>query len=410
MKLWIKYILAAVIGVLIGSYIFPPGQSHFEKLQFASMIVLNLGRYAMLPLVFFSLAYGTYRLRLDRRILAILGKTALIVVASSFILIAFGTAAVLLLNPERIPIIIETERVHSLPGFREMLTAIFPANLFRIFVESGDFLFPLVLFSLFLGLNFTFDKVLTRPAVQLFDSFSRIFYHISKFVNELLGLGIIILAAAFVVHLRQAEELELYSQLILLLGLLAAFIIFGLYPLLLYFFAGRRKPYKNLYAILAPAIAAFFSGNSYFSLVPLTAHVKENLGVPRKIGAVTLPLFTVFSKAGTAMVTSITFIVILKSYSSLGIGFLEIAWIMGLSFSLSLLTSAVPGFGVAAALSALCVLYGRGIENGFLIVYPILPILSSFAVFLDVVTSAFGTVIITHSEGEQKEIYAKDFI
>jgi Na+/H+-dicarboxylate symporter len=110
------------------------------------------------------------------------------------------------------------------------------------------------------------------------------------------------------------------------------------------------------------------------------------------------------------MVTSITFIVILKSYSSLGIGFLEIAWIMGLSFSLSLLTSAVPGFGVAAALSALCVLYGRGIENGFLIVYPILPILSSFAVFLDVVTSAFGTVIITHSEGEQKEIYAKDFI
>lgn len=410
MKLWIKYALATIIGILLGTYVFPPGQSAFENLRFASLIILNIGRYAMLPMVFFSLAYGTYRLRLDRHILVVLGKTALIVIVSGIILIAIGTAAVLLLDPERIPIIIETEQVHPLPTFREMLTAIFPANLFRIFVESGDFLFPLVLFSLFLGLNFTFDKVLTRPAVQLFDSLSRIFYHISKFANEILGLGLIVLAAGFVVHLRRTEELELYSQLILLLGILSALIIFGLYPLLLYFFAGRRKPYKNLYAILAPAIAAFLSGNSYFSLVPLTAHVKENLGVPRKIGAVTLPLFTIFSKAGTSMVTSITFIVILKSYSSLGIGFTEITWIMGLSFSLSLLTSAVPGFGVAAALSALCLLYGRGIESGFLIIYPILPVLGSFAVFLDVVTSALGTVIIAHSEEEQKEVYAKDFI
>jgi len=361
-------------------------------------------------MVFFSLAYGTYRLRLDRHILVVLGKTALVVFISGVILVSLGTAAVLLLDPERIPIIIETEQVHSLPGFREMLAAVFPANLFRIFVDSGDFLLPLVLFSLFLGLNFTFDKVLTRPAVQLFDSLSRIFYHISKFVNEILGLGLIVLAVLFVVHLRQTEELELYFQLILLLGLLAAFIIFGLYPLLLYFFAGRRKPYKNLYAILAPSIAAFLSGNSYFALGPLTAHVKENLGVPRKIGAVTLPLFTILSKAGTAMVTSITFIVILKSYSSLGIGFAEITWIMSMSFSISLLTSAVPGFGVAAALSALCLLYGRGIESGFLIIYPILPVLGSFAVFLDVITSALGTVIIAHSEEEQKEIFAKDFL
>jgi aerobic C4-dicarboxylate transport protein len=410
MKLWIKYILATVIGILIGTYIFPEGNGPYENLRFTMQIILNIGRYAMLPMVFFSLAYGVYRLRLDRRILVILGKTAVIIITSSILLIAVGTLAVILLDPERIPIIIETETVHRLPTFREMILAIFPTNLFRLFIESGDFMFPLVLFSLFLGLNFTFDKVLTRPTVQLFDSLSRIFYHISKFVNEILGLGLIILATGFVVHLRQTEELELYSQLILLLGLLAAFIIFGLYPLLLYFFVGRQNPYRHLYAILAPSIAAFLSANSYFALVPLTAHVKENLGVPRKIGATALPLFTIFSKAGTAMVTSITFVVILKSYSSLGIGFSEITWIMSLSFSLSLLTSAVPGFGVAAALSALCVLYGRGIENGFLIIYPILPVLGSFAVFLDVVTSALGTVVITHSEEEQKAIYLKDYI
>ena len=110
------------------------------------------------------------------------------------------------------------------------------------------------------------------------------------------------------------------------------------------------------------------------------------------------------------MVTSITFIVILRSYSSLGIGAGEVVWIMLFSFGVSLLTSAVPGLGVAVALSALCAAYGRGIETGFLIIYPILPVLSSFAVFLDVVTSALGSLAVSHSEENQKEIYAKDFI
>jgi len=410
MKLWIKYVFAAIVGILLGMYVFPASETSYQNLQFAVRIVLNIGQYALLPLVFFSMSYAAFQLRMDQRVLAVLGKSLLYVLATGILLVCLGTLSVFLLNPERIPIIIETEKVYSLPGFREMLEDILPANLFQIFIHSGNFLFPLVLFSLFLGLNFSFDKFLSKPAVQLFDSLSRIFYHIGKFVNEILGIGIVVLSSFFIMHLRISDELELYSQLILLIGLLAAFIILGIYPIILYFLTGRQNPYKYLYALLAPGIAAFFSGNSYFSLIPLTSHVKENLGVPRKIGAVTVPLFTVLSKAGTAMVTSITFIVILRSYSSLGIGAGEVVWIMLFSFGVSLLTSAVPGLGVAVALSALCSAYGRGIETGFLIIYPILPVLSSFAVFLDVVTSALGSLAVSHSEDNQKEIYAKDFI
>lgn len=410
MKLWIKYIFAAIVGILLGSYVFPSSELSYQNLQFAARLVLNIGQYALFPLVFFSLTYATFQLRMDQRVLPVLGKALVYVFATGVLLIGIGTIAVFLLNPQRIPIIIETQQVHSLPGLRGLLTAIFPANLFHVFINSANFLFPLVLFSIFLGLNFSFDKFLSKPAAQLFDSLSRIFYHIGKFINEILGLGIVVLSAFFVVHLRHSEEMELYSQLILLLGLLAAFIIFGLYPIILYFLTGRQNPYKYLYALIAPATAAFFSGNSYFSLIPLSSHVKENLGVPRKVGAATLPLFTVLSKAGTAMVTSITFIVILKSYSSLGIGVGEVVWIMLFSFGVSLLTSSVPGLGVAAALTALCAAYGRGIENGFLIIYPILPILSSIAVFLDVITSGLGALVISYSEENQKEIYAKDFI
>ena len=410
MKLWIKYLLAATIGVILGIYVFPTGETAYQNTEFAAQIVLHIGRYALFPLIFFSLAYGTFRLRMDRRTLAVIGKSFLIIIATAALLVGIGTGIVLVIAPERIPIIVETEMVHAFPSFEELIFRIFPNNLFNIFTGDGNVLFPVVFFSLFLGLNFSFDKVLTRPVVQVFDSLTRIFYHIAKFVNEILGLGLIVLSAYFIVHLRRTEELELYSELLLLIGILTVFIIFCIYPILLYFLTGRQNPFKHLYAILAPSIAAFFSGNSYFSLVPMIPHIKENLGVPRKIGSVTVPLFALFAKAGTAMVSSITFIVILKSYSSLGIEFVEIAWIIGVSIAASLLTSTVPGFGVAAALTALCTLYGRGIENGFLIIYPILPLLSSFAVFIDMVTVALGSLVVAYSEEEQKDIFPNQYI
>ncbi|MFO7849924.1 MAG: cation:dicarboxylase symporter family transporter [Spirochaetia bacterium] len=410
MKIWIKYLFAVIIGTLIGVYVLETGDPVSESLSFLSTLTKNIGRYTVYPLVFFSLAYASYKLRIDRRIFVVYVKTILIILVSSVLLTVIGTAAVYLLSPERIPIIAETERSYSFPHIQEILLSTFPANLFKIFTGDGNFLLPLTVFSIFLGLNFSFDKIHTRPAIQLFDSFSRIFYHMSMFILEILGFGLVILSAAMVVTIRSTTQIEFYRQLLLLVGLLTAIIILGIYPLIVYFLMGKENPYKHLYAITAPALAAFLSGNSYFAFTTLIPHTMENLGIPRKIGATTLPIFTLFGKAGTAMVTSVTFMVILRSYSSLGIGIETLLWIAALSFLTSFLTGSVPGMGVVVSLSFICALYGRGIENGFLIVQPIVPLLISFAVLLDVVTAALGSVIVSHSEGNRKDIYASDFI
>ncbi|HDQ13782.1 MAG TPA: cation:dicarboxylase symporter family transporter, partial [Sediminispirochaeta sp.] len=131
MKLWIKYALASIIGILLGSYLFPTTTLFYQQLEFARQVVLNIGRYVLLPLFFFSLTYAAYKLRMERRILAVLGKSVLIVLVSSVILMIVGTAAVLLLDPERIPILVESEHVPDLPGVQEILLALFPANLFK---------------------------------------------------------------------------------------------------------------------------------------------------------------------------------------------------------------------------------------------------------------------------------------
>lgn len=410
MKIWIKYLFAVIIGVLIGIYVLDSGEPVSELLSFLSRLTINIGRYSMYPLLFFSLAYASYKLRIDRRFLMVYSKTILIIIVSSVLLTAIGTASVYLLTPERIPIIVESERTYSFPQIQEILLSTFPANLFKIFTGDGNFMLPLAIFSIFLGLNFSFDKIHTRPVVQLFDSLSRIFYHMGMFILEILGFGLVILSSAMVVTIRSTPQIEFYRQLLLLIGLLAAIIILGVYPLIVYFLTGKENPYKHLYAIIAPALAAFLSGNSYFTFTTLIPHTMENLGIPRKVGATTLPIFTLFGKAGTAMVTSVTFVVILRSYSSLGIGLDTLLWIAAFSLLTSFLTSSVPGLGVVVSLSFICSLYGRGIEDGFLIVQPIVPLLISFAVLLDTVTAALGSVIVSHSEDNRKDIYAKDFI
>ncbi len=59
---------------------------------------------------------------------------------------------------------------------------------------------------------------------------------------------------------------------------------------------------------------------------------RENLGVPRKVGAVTLPLFAMFGRAGTALTSTIAFFIILKSYSSLEISLEQVLWTIFFAF------------------------------------------------------------------------------
>ncbi len=409
MKIWIKLLAGGIIGVLLGLFL-PLGESGFEMFSYLSQLVINIGRYAIFPLVFFSLAIGTFELKTEKKVLKVYGRAMLYMIAASALLAIVGAVSVLLMAPDRIPIVIEEEVVFSRPGFKEILLQVFPRNLFRVFSGEGSFLLPLYFLAFFLGLNFTFDRLVTRPAVQFFDSVSRIFYHINTFVLEIMGLGMIVLSAYLVQQALATAELELYRQLLLVLGIDTAIVLFGLYPGLLFLLYEKKNPYRWLYAVLAPAIAGLVSGDGYFSLGFLTRNGKENLGIPRKVGATTFPLFAIFGKAGTAMVSAVSFIVIINSYSSLGITAIDLFWVILFSFLISFTLGGVPGMGAFVAIASLCTAYGGGYEEGYLILKPVAPFLVSFAVLLDVITASFASMLVAKHEHMQEHVAAKDFI
>ncbi len=409
MKIWIKLIIGCVIGIVLATFL-PQTEENRELFTYLTELVLNIGRYCVFPLVFFSLAVGTYELKQEQALTKTYIRIILYLILSTVLLTVIGTFSVLAISPARIPIIIEEEVVYALPTIKEMLLRIFPRNLFRVFPETGNFLVPIYVIAFLLGLNFTFDRLVTKPAIQVFDSMSRIFYHLNSFIVEVISIGIFAISAYFFFQLKNTQELVLYKQLITTLVINAVVIIFGIYPALIYFLCGRENPYRWLYAVIAPAIVGFLSRDSYFSLTFLVKHGKESLGIPRKVGSASFPLFAIFGRAGTSLVTSVAFIIILRSYSSLGIGVPQVLWVMGFSFLISFVLGSVPGLGAFIAVSMLCTLYGKGVEEGYLILKPIAPILVSFGVFMDVVTSAFVSYLAAVHGNMRREVEVRDFI
>ena len=406
MKIWIKLLIGSLIGLAAGFFIPVQAQGLFDSV---SSLLIGIGRYALFPFIFFSLGIGTSELRQEKRLLRVYFSIFKYLVLSAGLLIIIGTLSVLVFPPERIPITIEADRAFSAVSVIDGLKVVFPRNLFAVFFGSGDFLLPIVVLAFLLGLNMDFDRQLTRPVVQIFDSLSRIFYHLNSLIVELFAIALIAIAAARISHLSHAE-LGMYKQIIIIVAVDVVVVAFGVFPGALYLMGIRENPYRWLYASIGPAIAGLFTGDQYICLGIVTKHGKESLGVPRMVGSAVYPLFAILGRAGTAMVSTVSFILILRSYSSLEITFLHTLWVMFFSFVVSFILGAMPGNGAFYAIFMLCSLYAKGLQEGYLILRTIAPLLVSFGAFIDVLSSAFVSLLIAREENVWTEVEAENFI
>lgn len=110
------------------------------------------------------------------------------------------------------------------------------------------------------------------------------------------------------------------------------------------------------------------------------------------------------------MVAAISLIVIIKSYSSLGISAGDLVTIMFFAGIISLLLPRYPGNGAYIALAVLCAWYGRGFEAGYLILKPIAFYLVSIGTMIDVMVASLGTYAVGVLSHFQQERETRHFI
>lgn len=410
MKLWMRLLVGAAIGLVLGLYLPIEGGDSVAVMETLAGLVVNVGRYAVFPLIFFGLVIGLHELREDRMTLRVFGKAALSTVAVTAAMVILTTLVTLLLSPRRIPPIFQEAVVPQIPSIAELVASVFQRNLFAVFAGGGDYLLPVAGAGVLVGLILFHEGATVGPAVDIADSLARVFYRLNSWVLEAVSVGLIAVSSYWVLQLRAVSDLELFAPLVWLLVGIAALFVLVVLPLVVFLWGARYNPFSFLYAMIVPAVTAFFSGDSYFALGPLTKIAKENFGVSREAAAPSLTMTTLFAKSGSAMVIAAAFITVLRSYTALEITLGQVMWIIGASFLFSFLLGRVPGATVIVGLSMLARTYGEGMEDIYLILLPALPILTGIAVVVDTMTAAAITFMVGHWERKRRIVDPLDFV
>jgi len=402
MKVWVKLLIGSILGITLG-LLLPENPRVMEGLAWLEQLALRVGRYAVIPMLVFVLTTGIYELLQDKQFWPLVLKNCLMIAGISLLVISLGVLTTLAFPPARIPILAEEQLEAIGLDVAQNINELFPYNMFGVLAGDGVYLFPVCVFAFFLGLGLSHHRSHNKPVITLLDSLSHVFYNIALFFIEILGFVVIVLSCYWAVCFRQVLRTDIFLDLILLLGIFAIILGFGIFPLLLYFVRPKINPWAVLYGSLGPAIIAFFSGDINISMPVLLSHSASNLGVQRKSAAVSLTLLTTLCRAGSAMVAAVAFIVIFKSYSSLGITPGEILSISFRALAISFLLARHPGDGAYTALAVLCLGYGKGFEAGYLILKPLAFYLIAIGAFLDVMIASFASYVTAWLSGFVEE-------
>ena len=403
MKVWLKLLIGSILGVVIGFLLPSDNHALVQGLAWFEVLAIRIGRYCLVPILVFSLTVAVYELRQDGQFWGLVLKTLLLIIFSSFFVISAGILVTLIFPPDRIPILVEEQAEAISLYTADNVMRLFPSNMFGAVVNDGIYLLPVIVFAFFLGMGLSYDRNYTKPVTNLIDSLSRIFYFIAAFFSEIIGFVMIVLSAYWAVRFNNVIKADVFRDLIILLGIFSGILGFGILPLFLYLLRPKANPWAVLYGSLSQALTAFFSGDINFTLPVLFRHAKENLGTRRRSNAVTVSLFAVFGRAGSAMVAAAAFIVIINSYSSLGITMTDIFSIAGRAMLISFLLAGRPGDGAYIALAVLCLGYGRGFEAGYLILKPLAFYLIAVGTFLDIMINSFASYGLSRSSGFQED-------
>ncbi|MDR0389224.1 MAG: cation:dicarboxylase symporter family transporter [Spirochaetaceae bacterium] len=411
MKIWLKLLIGSLLGVFLGFLL--PGESDLIQsgLFWLQELAIQIGRYTVVPLLFFALTIAIYELRQDKRLWSLILKTLVFILAGTVLMVFLGIFVTFVFSRARIHITMAEQQELISLHLSDAIKEIFPSNMLAVFGQSGLYLLPVAVLAFFMGMGLSYDRNYTKTMISLVDSLSRIFYHIASFFSEILGLIIIILGAYWSFRFREALRADIFRDILLLIGVFSLILGFGILPALLYLLRPKTNPWKILYGSLGAAITALVSGDINFTLPLLFRQARENLGVRRRANTVIISLFTSFGRAGSATVAAMAFIVIIQSYSSLGVEHRDILIVALRTIGISFLLFRHPGDGAYTAIAVLSAGFsGKGFEAGYPILKPMAFYLIALGTFLDIMFASLGTYAISKIDGFQEDQEVRHYI
>ena len=387
------------------AYTFSSSTPLLKMMSAATSFLTGVAALLFLVVSFVTIASGTASLRKNR----LGGRTVRITifwaVVTTLILSMLG---VILANgiPQIFP-------VSSSAGgnYTEVLTS-FTSSIDALDSGSiiGKFFLPLVFAAFILGAALTPSSDVIRPAYTVMNSFSEAVYRIQRTAAYFGAFYVYVAGTAFFLNIWQEKTAFVSPEPFVALALSVLLVIMVVLPLLYAIFTGFRKnPYGVVGRGLAGLLTAFLSSNIYASSLMGESLSRSNMGIQKRISSTATPLSILIARGGTAFVSTLTTVTLLKTLGAEISTFALV--ILALTISgLSLVSSFFPGVEIAVVSVFAIRFLNINVYGAEAAIVALLPILNGFAVMIDVLISFMASAIVGARTKTDAKIPLKDTI
>lgn len=411
-RILIGLILGAIVGIVLG--FFPNAVKPFvDNSKFFGDLFVRLLKMIVVPVILFSLIAGAASITPSR-----LGKVGVKILLyylfTSAVAVIIGLLFANIFRPGFGFNVVGDAAIKGkesgAPTLIQTLLNIIPTNPFES-IAKGDVL-PIIFFAVVFGIGLSFIKdsknnTLAQSGVslyQLVNAAAESMYLVVKGVMQYAPIGVFVLIAQ--VFAQQGPK-AIGPLLIVTLTVYLAFIV---HFILIYggfltvFKLGLFKFLKKANEVL---VTAFVTRSSSGTLPVTMRCSEENLGVPRSIGAFTLPLGATINMDGTAIYLGICAMFI-GFATNQPLTFNQQITIVITATLASIGTAGVPGAGAIMLLMVLesiglKVTEGSAVAAAYAMILGIDALLDMGRTCLNVGGDMVGTTIVAKSEKELDE-------
>ena len=342
MSLATKIFIALVLGIAAGMALTNHTSIATGYIKPFGTIFLNLIKWIVTPLVFFSIMSGVISMRDIRKVGSVGVKTLVYYLCTTAFAITIGLILANLFKGI-FPVLQTSDLVYQASEpvkFMDTLVGIFPSNFFAPFVEAN--MLQIIVASLIIGFSLLLIKQQTEIEYKLVDTLNDVFMKAMEMIVALSPIGVFCLICPVVAENGPSVLGSLAKVL------LVAYLGYIIHAVLVYSIAvkaGAGMGPVTFFKGMMPAIMFAFSSASSVGTLPINFECTQKLGASREVTSFVLPLGATINMDGTAIYQGVCSIFIASCFG-INLTFPQMLTIVLTATLASIGTAGVPGAGM----------------------------------------------------------------
>lgn len=338
-QIFIALVLAIIAGIAFTSH--PEVATSYIK-PFGT-IFLNLIKWIVCPLVFFSIMSGVISLSDIKKVGAIGGRTVVYYMCTTAFAVAIGLLFANLFKgifPVLSTSDLSYEPSATSVNFMDTLVGIFPSNFMQPFVEAN--MLQIIVAALIIGFAMILINEHQERDITAINTVNDICMKAMEMIIKISPLGVFCLLCPVVAD-NGPEILGSLAKV-----LLVGYLCYIVHALVVYSAAvktlGRLSPLTFFKGML-PAMMMAFSSASSVGTLPLNIECSEKLGADKEVATFVLPLGATINMDGTAIYQGVCSVFIASCFG-IDLTFPQMLTIVLTATLASIGTAGVPGAGM----------------------------------------------------------------